>query len=86
MFRTVLTHNFDARSDLGTKRTPMRHSEPIEVDGFFLGAAVDHEMGVRFIAVDVRVTEMHQTVWPTVEDARRSAHELFCSSHLDEQS
>jgi hypothetical protein len=58
---------------------PMRQSRPIEVDGVFLGAAVEHEFGVRFIAVDVRVTEMDQSIWPTLEYAYRSARQLFRS-------
>jgi hypothetical protein len=52
---------------------PMRQSRPIEVDGVFLGAAVEHEFGVRFIAVVVRVTQMDQSIWPTLEYAYRSA-------------
>lgn len=59
---------------------PMRHSRPIEVDGVFLGAAVEHELGVRFIAVDVRVTEMDQSIWPNIDYAHRSARQLFKST------
>jgi hypothetical protein len=58
---------------------PMRQSRPIEVDGVFLGAAIEHELGVRFVAVDVRVTEMDQSIWPNVEYAYRSARQLFKS-------
>jgi hypothetical protein len=58
---------------------PMRRSRPIEVDGVFLGAAVEHELGVRFIAADVRVTEMDQSIWPTLDYAYRSARQLFKS-------
>ncbi len=60
-------------------RVPMRQSRPIEVDGVFLGAAVEHELGVRFIAVDDRVTEMDQSIWPTLDYAYRSARQLFKS-------
>jgi hypothetical protein len=58
---------------------PMRHSRPIELDGVFLGAAVEHELGVRFISVDVRVIEMDQSIWPTLEYAYRAARQLFKS-------
>lgn len=58
---------------------PMRQSRPIEVDGVFLGAAIEHELGVRFIAVDVRVTEMDQSIWPSIDYAYRSARQLFKS-------
>jgi hypothetical protein len=54
-------------------------SQPIEVDGVFLGAAIEHELGVRFVAVDVRVTEMDQSIWPSVDYAYRSARQLFKS-------
>jgi hypothetical protein len=59
------------------RRVPMRQSYPIEVDGVFLGAAIEHELGVRFIAVDVRVTEMDQSIWPNRDYAQRSARQLF---------
>jgi hypothetical protein len=55
-------------------------ARPIEHDGLFLGAAVSHELGVRFIAGDVRVTDMDQSIWPTVEYAERSARQLFRAS------
>jgi len=59
------------------KRVPMRHSEPIDIDGVFLGAAVEHELGVRFIAVDVRVTDMNESIWPNLHYAKMSARQLF---------
>jgi hypothetical protein len=63
----------------GDRAVPMRQSRPIEVNGVFLGAAVEHELGFRFIAVDVRVTEMDQSLWPTLDYAYRSARQLFKS-------
>jgi hypothetical protein len=62
------------------RRIPMRQSSPIEVDGVFLGAAVEHELGVRLIAVDVRVADMNESIWPTLDYARRSARQLFKSA------
>ena len=61
------------------RSVPMRHSRPIEVDGVFLGAAVEHELGVRFIAVDARVSQMDQSIWPNLDYAYRSARQLFKS-------
>ena len=55
----------------------MRHSATVEVDGVFLGVAVEHELGVRFIAVHDRVREMDQSVWLTIQYAQRSAKQLF---------
>jgi hypothetical protein len=69
----------ESRSPSSDGLVPMRQSRLIEVDGVFLGAAVEHEFGVRFIAVDVRVTEMDQSIWPTLEYAYRSARQLFRS-------
>jgi hypothetical protein len=57
--------------------SPARQSYPIEVGGVFLGAAVGHELGVRFVAVDVRVIEMDQSIWPNLGYAYRSVRQLF---------
>jgi hypothetical protein len=65
-------------------RVPMRPSAPIEIDGVFLGAAVEHELGVRFIAADDRVTAMDQSIWPTLEYASCAARQLFKSGCLAE--
>jgi len=62
------------------KRMPMRQSVPIEIDGVFLGAAVEHELGIRFVAVDVRVADMNHSVWPNVDYARMSARQMFRSN------
>jgi hypothetical protein len=66
-----------SQSRPGGQPVRMRQSQPIEVDGVFLGAAIEHELGVRFVAVDVRVTEMDQSIWPSVDYAYRSARQLF---------
>jgi hypothetical protein len=71
-----------SQSPSAARRVPMRHSRPIEVDGVFLGAAVEHELGVRFIAVDVRVTAMDRSIWPTLGHVYRSARQLFKSGRL----
>jgi hypothetical protein len=38
----------EIQSPSSDRPVPMRQSRPIEVDGVFLGAAVEHELGVRF--------------------------------------
>jgi hypothetical protein len=68
--------------EVATDRAQMRDSEPIEVDGRFVGVAVTHRLGVRFIAVNDRVGDMHQSVWPTLDYARRAARQLFRSKSL----
>jgi hypothetical protein len=62
------------------KRVPMRSSVPVEINGVFLGAAVEHELGVRFIAVDPRVTDMNQSIWPNLDYAKSSARQMFRSN------
>jgi hypothetical protein len=73
---------FGQPGDTDARRVSMRQSEPVEVDGVFLGVAVEHELGVRFIAVDRRVTDMDQSIWPTIQYARSSARQLYKSSRV----
>ena len=74
-----------SQTTAGASPAPMRQSYPIEVDGVLLGAAVEHELGVRFIAVDVRVTDMDQSIWPTLDYARRSVRQLFKSARTEQR-
>ncbi len=69
----------DPRRITEDRSVTMGPSRPIEVDGVFLGAAVEHELGVQFIAVDARVSEMNQSIWPNLDYAYRSARQLFKS-------
>jgi hypothetical protein len=55
-------------------------SRPIVVGGVLLGTAIEHQLGVKFIATDDRVREMDQSVWPNVGYAHRSARQLFKST------
>lgn len=73
-----LTINTRARQVV-TDRVQLRDSEPVEVDGVFVGVAVTHQLGVRFIAVNDRVGDMDQSIWPTLEYARRAARHLLRS-------
>jgi hypothetical protein len=77
-----LHHYVPAARPSAVRSVPMRNSRPVEVDGVFLGAAVEHELGVRFIAVDARVREMDQSIWPTLDYACSSARQLFKSGRL----
>ncbi len=75
----ALSRMVSVPKDAGARRLPMQQSEPIEVDGVFLGVAVKHELGVRFIAVDRRVADMDQSIWPTLQYANSSARQLYKS-------
>jgi hypothetical protein len=70
-------HNISQSSTEPEKRVPMRQSKPVEVDGVFLGAAVEHELGVRFISVDGRVSDMNESIWPNFDYAKSSARQMF---------
>jgi hypothetical protein len=73
-------HHTDAASPSEDRPVPPRRFRPIEVDGIFLGKVEEHELGVRFIAVDDRVNEMDQSIWPNLDYADRSARQLFKST------
>jgi hypothetical protein len=60
----------------------MWHSVPIEVDGSIVGAAVRQENGVRFIATDLRVAEMDQTLWPAAADVLRAAKQMLRTGRI----
>ena len=52
-------------------------SQAIAIGGVTLGTAVTHELGVRFIATDVRVKDMDQSIWPSARYAQESARQLL---------
>ena len=60
----------------------MSGSQTIEKDGILLGAAVPHEMGCQFIAVDARVADMDQCIWPSMEYARSSVLQFFRAGRI----
>jgi hypothetical protein len=60
----------------------LRDSERIEVDGVFVGVAVTHQLGVRFIATNDRLGDMDQSIWPTLGYARQAARHLLASKSL----
>ena len=51
----------------------MLRSHVIEVDGVFVGAAVQHGSGYRFVAVAPDVTCLNGRILPFLQDARRLA-------------
>ncbi len=60
----------------------MIQSHVIEVDGAFVGAAVRHGQGYRFVAVDMRVEELDGSVLPSLADTRRLAASLLMTGRL----
>lgn len=55
----------------------MQQSHVIEVDGIFVGAAVRLGDGVRFVAVDVRVKDLDDTIFPSLNQAHEVARKLY---------
>jgi hypothetical protein len=60
----------------------MQHSRVIEISGQFAGVAIPHEGKFRFIAIDTRVEELDDSIWPTVADVRRVVRRLMTTSSL----
>lgn len=61
----------------GEPRASISHLVVVAADGTTLGAVVEHELGVRFVATHARVRAMDQSVWPTADYARNAARQLF---------
>jgi hypothetical protein len=60
----------------------MLQSHIINIDGVFVGAAVRLEQGYRFIATDIRLEELDQSIWPTLADVQRLARRLYLIGSL----
>lgn len=60
----------------------MRQSHVIEVSGQFAGAAVSHGQQYRFIAVDPRVEELDDSLWPSLDDVQRVVGHLLTTGRL----
>ncbi len=60
----------------------MHQSHVIEVSGQFAGAAVSHDGRFRFIAVDPRLEELDNSIWPTLPDVQRVVGHLLTTGRL----
>jgi hypothetical protein len=60
----------------------MLQSHPIDIDGVFVGAAVRLDRGYRFVATNMRLEELDQTIWPTLADVQRLARRLYLNGNL----
>jgi len=60
----------------------MRTSHVVEISGLFAGAAVTHDSRFRFIAVDPRVEELDDSIWPSLPDMERVVRHLFITGRL----
>ncbi len=60
----------------------MYQSHIVEISGQFAGAAVTHGGRFRFIAVDPRVDELNESVWPSLADVHRVVGHLMTTGRL----
>jgi hypothetical protein len=62
----------------------MLQSHIIEIDGVFVGAAIRLDRGYRFVATDLRLEELDQSIWPTLADVQRLARRLYLNGSFVE--
>ena len=62
----------------------MLQSHPIDIDGVFVGAAIRLDRGYRFVATNMRLEELDQSIWPTLADVQRLARRLYVNGSLVE--
>jgi hypothetical protein len=62
----------------------MLQSHIIDIDGVFVGAAIRLDRGYRFVATNMRLEELDQTIWPTLADVQRLARRLYLNGSLVE--
>ena len=60
----------------------MHQSHVIEVSGQFAGTAITHSGAFRFVAVDPRVEELDESIWPSLPDVQRVVGHLLTTGCL----
>ena len=60
----------------------MYRSHVIEVAGQFAGTAITHSGAFRFIAVDPRVEELDESIWPSLPEVHRAVGHLLTTGRL----
>jgi hypothetical protein len=63
----------------------MLQSHPINIDGVFVGAAIRLDRGYNFIATNVRLEELDQTIWPTLADVQHQVRRLYLTGSFVER-
>ncbi len=58
---------------LRTRVQSMLQSHVIDIDGRFVGVALRLDRGFRFIALDPRVEDLAEIIWPGIDDICRMA-------------
>lgn len=60
----------------------MIQSHVIDIGGTFVGAAIATPSGFRFRAVHLKVEELDESTWRSLEELRRVATHLFTTGRL----
>jgi hypothetical protein len=63
----------------------MLQSYIIDIDGVFVGAAIRLDSGYRFVATNLRVEELDESIWPTLADVQRLARRLYVNGSFAAQ-
>ena len=60
----------------------MLQSHVVEVNGTFVGAAITTTTGFRFRAVDMKVEELDESTWRSLDELGRAVQHLFTTGQL----
>jgi hypothetical protein len=71
----------DLSHSLATRIQSMLQSHVIDIDGRFVGVALRLDRGFRFIAVDPRVEDLGEIIWPRIDDIYRMARRALAQVH-----
>jgi len=61
-------------------------SHPIQVDGVFIGAAIRSDDKYCFVATDVRLEPLDESMWPSLADVQRVARHLYRTGRFPERA
>ncbi len=60
----------------------MHQSHIVEVNGAFVGAAITTPTGFRFRAVHIKVDELDESAWRSLDELTRAVRHLFTTGRL----
>jgi len=61
----------------------MRHSSVIDINGIFVGAAVEQDHAYRFVATHDRLGPLDGSVFPSLRDVKSAASAVYFGSRAD---
>ena len=60
----------------------MLQSHVVEVGGTFVGAAITTRTALRFVSVHVRVDQLDESTWPSMDELNKAVRHLFLTGQL----